>query len=175
MIRKLLLFCLVCSASLSHLAEAQTIKYDLAFRHWGQFYTPWQDWHWWRTQGIAESGLRQDAVSPAGAIGVMQLMPQTAKALGVDPLDAEQNIQGGIKYDARLWLLWGSVASRADRLALTLASYNAGPGNIQRAAAAAKSTEWAAVAAALPKITGRHSVETVGYVARIVRIHASAK
>lgn len=75
----------------------------------------------------AESGFRSDAVSRAGARGLMQLMPRTARALGVrDPLDADQNIRGGALFLRRL-------ADRFDGdLELTLAAYNAGPGTVKR-------------------------------------------
>ena len=52
-----------------------------------------------KAMGKAESGFDANAVSPAGAQGVMQLMPSTAKSLGVeDPFDARSNIMGGAKY-----------------------------------------------------------------------------
>ena len=71
-----------------------------------------------------ESSFNQSAVSPAGAIGVMQLMPGTAGDLGVDPTDLNQNIQGGIAYLQQLYAKFGDWAT-------ALAAYNAGPGNIQ--------------------------------------------
>lgn len=67
-----------------------------------------------------ESGGRQDAVSPSGARGVMQLTPATAKALGVDINDPEQNIEGGMRY-LRLQF------DRFGRWDLALAAYHAGP------------------------------------------------
>lgn len=73
----------------------------------------------------AESGGSQDAMSPAGAVGVMQLMPETARGLGVNPYDLEQNILGGGMYLKRQMDKFGS-------LPLALAAYNAGPGNVEK-------------------------------------------
>ena len=73
----------------------------------------------------AESGGDSSAVSPKGAIGPMQLMPDTAAELGVDPRDPAQNILGGSRYLAALKKQFGD-----DRLAL--AAYNAGPGAVER-------------------------------------------
>lgn len=67
-----------------------------------------------------ESGLDPAAISPAGAIGVMQLMPATAAALGVDPHDARQNILGGARY------LRAQLDRFDGRIDLALAAYNAG-------------------------------------------------
>ena len=73
-----------------------------------------------------ESGLDPKAVSPAGAVGVMQLMPATAKQLGVDPRDPTQNILGGARYlRAQLDRFDGSID-------LALAAYNAGSGRVVR-------------------------------------------
>lgn len=72
-----------------------------------------------------ESRGRADAVSPKGAIGVMQLMPGTARRLGVDPHDREDNIRGGARYLRQQIDRFGSVP-------LALAAYNAGPGAVHR-------------------------------------------
>lgn len=75
---------------------------------------------------IAESGYRVDAVSPAGAAGLTQLMPATARELGVvDRLDPAQNVNGGAAYLARQILAFGD-------LRLALAAYNAGPARVAR-------------------------------------------
>lgn len=73
----------------------------------------------------AESGGNQAAVSPKGAIGVMQLMPGTARGLGVNPYDTEQNILGGGIYLKKQMDRFGS-------LPLALAAYNAGPGAVEK-------------------------------------------
>lgn len=76
--------------------------------------------------GKQESGFNQAAVSPAGAIGMFQLMPETAKALGIDPHDATQNIVGGAAYLRDQYKRFGSWP-------LALAAYNAGPGAVEKA------------------------------------------
>lgn len=74
-----------------------------------------------------ESNYRADAVSHAGAEGLMQLMPSTARDLGVaDSFDAEQNLRGGIAHLARL------LDSYGGDLALALAAYNAGESRVDR-------------------------------------------
>ncbi|MCS7041510.1 MAG: lytic transglycosylase domain-containing protein [Bryobacteraceae bacterium] len=73
-----------------------------------------------------ESSLRPCAVSPAGAMGLMQLMPETAAWLGIsDPFDAEQNIFGGARFLRFL------LNRFDDDLALALGAYNAGPSRVE--------------------------------------------
>jgi membrane-bound lytic murein transglycosylase MltF len=86
-------------------------------------------------QGFQESKLRQDARSQAGAIGVMQLMPDTGKELAVGDIhQLEPNIHGGAKYMNRLMTRYFEDAkfSEQDRALFAFASYNAGPGTIAR-------------------------------------------
>jgi hypothetical protein len=72
-----------------------------------------------------ESAYRQSAVSSAGAIGLGQLMPATARDLGVDPRDPLQNLDGSARYLAMMLELFGDPR-------LALAAYNAGPDAVRR-------------------------------------------
>lgn len=73
-----------------------------------------------------ESALQQSAVSPKGAIGVMQLMPATAKSLGADPHDLAQNIDAGARLLRDLLLKYDGDVVKA------LSAYNAGPGAVAK-------------------------------------------
>jgi peptidoglycan DL-endopeptidase CwlO len=72
-----------------------------------------------------ESGFNSSAVSPAGATGLMQFMPATAKGLGVDASDPASSIDGAARYLSDLTEQFGSTE-------LALAAYNAGPGTVRR-------------------------------------------
>jgi soluble lytic murein transglycosylase-like protein len=71
-----------------------------------------------------ESGFNERAHSPVGAIGLAQLMPGTARMLGVDPKDTAQNLDGGARY------LIAQIAEFGT-LSLAIAAYNAGPGAVR--------------------------------------------
>lgn len=79
-----------------------------------------------RSVAKIESGLKQEAVSVKGAIGLMQLMPGTAAALGVEATRADENAHGGAKYLRGLLLRYHYDS------ALALAAYNAGPGAVDK-------------------------------------------
>lgn len=78
-----------------------------------------------RALAWTESRGNNSAVSPKGALGIMQLMPGTAAELGVDPRDALSNVAGGAAYFARQLQTFKTVP-------LALAAYNAGPGAVSR-------------------------------------------
>lgn len=72
-----------------------------------------------------ESGFCHNKKSVHGAVGVFQLMPQTARKIGYDPYALNENIKGGLMYYKMMFKMFGSVE-------LALAAYNAGPGNVKR-------------------------------------------
>lgn len=72
-----------------------------------------------------ESGFRHEAKSSHGAVGVFQLMPSTAKRMGLNPYLLNDNIKGGIMYYKMMYKMFGSME-------LALAAYNAGPGNVKK-------------------------------------------
>jgi len=101
-----------------------------------------------RAVAWVESRGRADAVSPAGAMGVMQLMPNTANGLGVaDPFDAAANIDGGARFLARLVTRFGEIPK-------ALAAYNWGPARVERG------SSWPpSVVAYVSKVEQRAAVE----------------
>ncbi|WP_328591336.1 lytic transglycosylase domain-containing protein [Brevibacillus migulae] len=107
-----------------------------------------------------ESSYNVNAKSHAGASGLMQLMPATAKSLGVtDIYDPEQNIMGGAKY----------IKQQLDRFGsreLALAAYNAGPGRVQKAIQQAGTNDWNVVKRYLP-------AETQNYVPKVLGNYAT--
>jgi soluble lytic murein transglycosylase-like protein len=134
-------------------------------------------------QMMAESAANPKAKSPAGAIGLFQLMPATAAELKVDPWNPEENIKGGLEYDARQKasvqvLLHGTPVADEDVLRFALASYNCGYGYVRVAIKMAlelgHSPTWPNVSACLPKAVVRGRTPDVKqvttYVSRILPI-----
>ena len=101
-----------------------------------------------RSVMAAESGMLPGALSPKGAIGLMQLMPGTAAALNANPYDPKQNVQAGVAYLRDLLVKYQNDPHQVTK---ALAAYNAGPG-------------------AVDKYNGIPPYrETINYVSRIVR------
>jgi soluble lytic murein transglycosylase-like protein len=82
-----------------------------------------------RSVARAESGYHVDALSPKGAIGLMQLMPGTAAALNADPYDPAQNVEAGARYLRDLLLKYENDPHQVTK---ALAAYNAGPGAVDK-------------------------------------------
>lgn len=79
-----------------------------------------------RAMGWMESRFKSNAVSPAGALGIMQFMPATAREYGIDPMVPSQAIDGAGRYMRKLLDMFGGDVTKA------VAAYNAGPGNVQK-------------------------------------------
>lgn len=175
MIRLALILLLL--AGPAHAAKVAT-TYDAIFREASATYLPGRPWKLLKAQGIQESGLDPDAVSPAGAMGVMQFMPQTWREeatrlgyTGVPRSVARPSIMAGASYMARCIGFWSpSGRSEVDRDMLGLSGYNGGNGNVlaaQRASGGAM--DYATIMLHLPKITGHHARETQNYAPAIYR------
>lgn len=103
-----------------------------------------------------ESGFNPSKVSPKGATGVMQLMPATAKDLGVDPKDPLQNIEGGARYFRGLLDRFGGDYTKAT------AAYNAGPEVVAQNRPLPQETQDYLAAIGTPKPHGKFSLSDIG-------------
>lgn len=105
---------------------------DLLKRHASEI--DW-DWRLLASQVCQESRFKPDAHSWAGAAGLLQLMPPTARQFGVkNPLDPEDNVQGAVKFLKWLGDYWSDrIPDEGERLKFILASYNTGAGHVEDA------------------------------------------
>ena len=105
-------------------------KYDDLIKKYSEL-VGW-DWRLSASLVYQESQFNPNTKSWAGAVGLMQLMPNTAKQFGITNLkNPEQNINGGFKYLTYLDNLWKeSITDSTERIKFVLASYNVGPGHI---------------------------------------------
>lgn len=114
-------------------SEAKLSPYEDLIQLYSRRYN--LDWLLVTAQVWAESNFDPLAESPVGARGLMQIMPGTARWLGVDPnllWEPEINIRLGTYYDAKLYAIFKKEKGQ-DRVAFMLAAYNAGPGRVIRA------------------------------------------
>lgn len=125
--------------SILSLKDGRISHYDDLFRK----YAPQINWDWRLLAALVytESNFNPSAVSWAGAKGLMQLMPRTARVYGVPAgmeSDPEQSIKGGVKYIAELQKIFSKVKTDNDRIKFVLASYNSGIGHVFDAMALAE-------------------------------------
>lgn len=159
-------------------AQANVFKnklYDASMRKWSSVYTPEIPWYWNKAQVIAESNLNPRAVSPVGAMGLGQFMPDTwgdmQRQLGFkgSAYSPALNLQAQAYYMRNLRGQFKAPRPEYDKHSLAMASYNAGLGNILKAQRYEGSLMYAPMINSLPRVTGHHSKETRGYVQRIWR------
>lgn len=143
--------------------------YDAHFhKYTKRYFGPHIDWRWFKSQGIAESGLDADASSEAGARGVMQIMPATYTEIRKQNphfLEVDQprwNIAAGIYYDRQLYDKWNTPPPGEERLLFAFGSYNAGYGRIFQASRQAQENpgSWHAVRPYVPPQT-RHYIRRI--------------
>jgi membrane-bound lytic murein transglycosylase F len=108
--------------------------YDYLFKRYAP-QIPW-DWRLLASTAFYESTFDATTRSYAGAVGLMQVMPQTAKGLGFEEeelLDPETNIQASVKFIKQLDRIFSKVENPDERIKFILASYNAGAGHVMDA------------------------------------------
>lgn len=131
---------LTAGSFLSQQAEAMTLaQYIDRYNHGNGLYISQEIEKAGRHYGIdplflasiyyTESRFSNAAISAAGAVGIAQLMPDTAQELGADPYSVEENIEGGAKYFRQMLDLHSDKEDEA--IDYALAAYNAGPGNVE--------------------------------------------
>ena len=127
------------SAPILNASKGQISLYDDLFKR--QSLSCGWDWRLLAAQAYQESAFDPQAVSFMGAMGLMQLMPATAKSVGVteDELFLPQaNLRGAVKYISQLHAHYASIANDDERINFILAAYNAGPGHVDDARALAE-------------------------------------
>lgn len=114
--------------------EQDFFKFDHFIQKWADRYQ--LPWRLIKAQVWQESAFDPQAVSPCGAMGLMQLMPATAREMGLDThevFDPDWNIFGGCKYDRIQYDHFPEIPDPEERLSFMLAAYNGGRGYINRA------------------------------------------
>lgn len=149
-------------------------QYDEIIKSVSQSYMPEIDWRLFKAQIWAESAFDSEAKSPAGARGLGQIMPGTweewsAKLGVVNINNPSENLKVAAAYMKYLRDTWKMKRPEMDKHCLALASYNAGIGNILAAQKLVDgSVLYGDIIRKLTFVTGRHSVETINYVKKIL-------
>ena len=168
-------------ASVSCSAWSFPDQYDKEIKKAAQQYLPGVNWRLLKAQLYQESRLDPQAESPAGAEGIAQFMPATWKEVSrkigrreAAPQAVEPAVLASAYYMATLRRSWYSRRSDVDRHSLAMASYNAGLGNLVKAQRlSGMRVRYKEIVEYLPRVTGRHSEETVTYVERIWQYYAA--
>lgn len=117
-----------------NLARGQISTHDATFKSCAPLCS-W-DWRLLAAQAYQESAFDPEAVSWMGALGMMQLMPSTAREVGVsmdDVFKADANVRGAVRYIQTLDSHYAGIRDRDERINFILAAYNAGPGHVDDA------------------------------------------
>ena len=172
-------------------------RYDSLIEFYAEKHGLGQHVHWLKNQMLAESGGNPKAVSPVGAKGLFQFMPDTWKeyddfdnipALD-DPFNPEENIEAACKYMAHLYSKFSEIPEGTERLIFAAAAYNCGRGNVNKMLELARHADgkpanykrwvdagkpggvwqmWGFASQFLEQVTGkRNAKETLGYIERI--------
>lgn len=139
-------------------ARKEDRHFDDHFRKYSKHYFGiGADWRWFRAQAMVESEMKPTVRSKSGAMGLMQIMPKTFHEIRSrnphlkDPFDPYFNIAAGIYYNRQLYDAWPNINDEDDRRRFMFASYNAGLGNVKRAAKrVGNPSSYSALAPALP-------------------------
>lgn len=150
-------------------------NYDQLIRNGCREFLPEHyDWRILKAQLFQESRFQPDATSPAGAMGIAQIMPETWNDWALpnfsqNPYDAEASIMVGARYMGYQYKQWMWPRPEIDRVCLAMAGYNAGLGNILKAQKlSGNKLHYKDIIKFLPDVTGSHSAETIGYVKKIL-------
>ena len=129
----------IAHGSILSIKDGKISRYDNLFRKYATE-IGW-DWRLLASLAYAESNFNPDVVSWAGARGLMQLMPRTARAMGMPPgkeADPEESIKAATIYIGRLDKSFAGIEDKDERINFILASYNAGEGHVKDAVALAR-------------------------------------
>lgn len=109
-----------------------TDRYDHHFKKYSKrYFSVLSDWRWFKAQSMVESSLRRNVTSDRGAVGIMQILPDTFEEVMAhyphhDMTDPKWNIAAGVAFNRYLYDRWGQWVSPDQRLRFMFASYNAG-------------------------------------------------